>query len=163
MDTRQHALKVLAFSRNATERLLEDIPEDKLVYQPVPAGNHALWVIGHLTMTDDMFADYFDHAGRQVPESFNKLFGMGSKPTSDAAAYPPAAEMRRHFAAARRRLIQGVSNATQAILDEPLPDGFAEFASDKVSLLLSTAWHEGLHAGQLSVIRKSLGFAPKFG
>jgi len=163
MDARQHALKVLALSRNGTERLLEDIPEDKLVYQPVPAANHALWVIGHLTWADDLFADHFDHAGRRIPESYAKLFGTGSKPVNDAAAYPPPAEVRRHFAAARKRLIEGVTNATQEVLDEPLPEGFGDFAPNKIALLFSTAWHEGVHAGQLTVIRKSLGMAPKFG
>ena len=43
----------VGFSRAMTLGLLEDIPEDKLSYQPTPRGNHAIHVTGHLTVTDD--------------------------------------------------------------------------------------------------------------
>ena len=34
------------------------------------------------------------------------------------------------------------------------------FAANLGMLMTSIAWHEGLHAGQLTVVRKSLGLAP---
>ena len=163
MNAKQHALVLLAFTRDKTNRLLEDIPEDKLLHQPVPSGNHALWVMGHLAYADDTFATFYDGGGTRLPPEHAKLFGMGSRPTADPAAYPPPAQVRERFAATRQRILDAAEAAGAALLDEPLPEDFQSFAPDKLGMLLSIAWHEGLHAGQLTTIRRSLGIDPIFG
>ncbi|MHC4065464.1 MAG: DinB family protein [Planctomycetota bacterium] len=163
MDAKQHALTVLTFSRANTNRLLEDIPQDKLLHQTQDGGSHALWVMGHLAVTDDTIAGSYDSGGKKLPENYPELFGMGSKRTTDAAAYPPAGEVRERFVAARQRLLQAVETADAAVLDEALPQESRGFAPDKLGLLFSIAWHEGLHAGQLTMVRRSLGLGPKFG
>jgi hypothetical protein len=159
---RQYALNILAESREITVSMLADIPEDKLLHQPFPGANHALWLMGHIAATDDNFAGLYDGGQGQLPEQYQKAFGMGSKPVADPAAYPPVAEVRQQLEATRRRLIAAVESATDAALAEPLPDDWKDFAPDKLAFLSSMAWHEGMHAGQLTVVRKSLGIAPKY-
>ena len=163
MNAKEHAITVVMFARRMTDQLLEDIPEDKLLHQPVEGGNHALWVMGHLASADDMFAGLYDGGQTKLPESYKKLFGMGSTPTNDAAAYPPVAEVRQHYAAARQRLLDAARAADDSVLNSPLPDDFGDFAPDKLGLLISLPWHEGLHAGQITMVRKSLGIGPKMG
>jgi hypothetical protein len=48
-------------------------------------------------------------------------------------------------------------------LTSPLPKELETFARSYGGMMCSIAWHEGVHAGQLTVVRKSLGLAPKFG
>ena len=50
-----------------------------------------------------------------------------------------------------------------AAIAQPLPDDIKGFAANHATLMTTLAWHEGLHAGQLTIVRKSLGIAPKFG
>ena len=163
MNAREHAIGMLEFARRMTDQLLEDIPEDKLLHQPVGGGNHALWVIGHLVVTDDLFAGVYDGGQRKLPGQYNELFGMGSKPTSDAAAYPPMSQVRQHSAATRQRLLDAAAAADQDTLDAALPEEFQGFAPSRLRFLLHLAWHEGLHDGQLTMIRRSLGIGPKVG
>ena len=161
MNAKEHAITVLNFARGLTDQLLEDIPEDEFLHQPVEGGNHALWVMGHLAVTDDMLAGLYDGGAARLPETYGKLFGMGSRPTNDAAVYPPVAEVRRHFAATHERLLAAVQAADDATLNSSLPGEIEGFASDRLAALFNIAWHEGLHAGQITTVRKSLGIAPK--
>lgn len=162
MNAKEHAVTVLNFARDQTNQLLEDIPQDKFLHQPVEGGNHALWVVGHLAVSDDFLAGLYDGGAPKLPEAYDKLFGMGSKPTNDAAAYPPLAEVRQHLAATRKRVLAAVQAADDATLNSPLPDEIEGFASDRLAALFNIAWHEGLHTGQIAVIRRSLGIAPKY-
>ena len=160
---KNYALYTLGHSRDNTVSLLAEIPEDKLLHQPFEGANHALWVMGHLAVTDDWLAGVYDGGGKTLPEQYERLFGMGSKPVNDSGAYPPAAKVRQSFDAACRRLQGAIAGASEAGLAEPLPKELEGFAPDKLAMALKLAWHEGLHAGQLTVIRKSLGIAPMFG
>src|SRR5260370_33237340 len=61
--------------------------------QVVPRTNHALWFAGHMATTDNYFISRVA-PGREKPlEGWDKLFGMGSKPTNDPEDYPPVAEV----------------------------------------------------------------------
>ncbi len=159
---KEYALFTLAESREMTVGLLADIPADKLLHQPFEGTNHALWIMGHLAVTDDWLAGLYDDADRKLPEAYGSLFAMGSEPVNDPAAYPAPAEVRQHFDAAHTRMLNAVEAASDAKLAEPLPDDIKDFAPDKLAMALSLAWHEGLHTGQLTVIRKSLGIGPKY-
>ncbi len=50
-----NGVAMLEFARRVTLGLLEDIPEDKLFYQPFPGANHAIWIIGHVAWDDSFF------------------------------------------------------------------------------------------------------------
>ena len=80
---------VLDFAHTNLLNLLEDVPDHKLTHQPVNHGNHALWIVGHIANTDTFFATSLGKREPKTPPEFAGLFGMGSKPTPDASAYPP--------------------------------------------------------------------------
>ncbi len=44
-----------------------------------------------------------------------------------------------------------------------LTDDLQSFAPSHAALIPTIAWHEGMHIGQLTVIRKSLSLDPVFG
>ncbi len=163
MTTKEHALRILNFSRQFFNDLLEGVPADKLLHSPVPGGNHALWIIGHLAVTDDFFADMVDGQGQKLPQRYRELFDLGSTPTANEADYPPVSEIREQFAAARQRLISAYEAADEDTLSQPLPQELSNFAPNKLGLPLTQAWHEGIHTGQLSSIRRSLGIKPLVG
>ena len=156
-------LAVLAFARQATLAFLGDIPEDKLCYSPVPDGNHALWLIGHLTRTDDSVQSKLGGTPARCPAGWDKLFGMGSKPSPRASDYPPFAELKQQFAARRDDLIAGFKAMDAVKLVEPLPADYLRLAPNYAGFMAWLAWHEGMHAGQLRLIGKGLGKPPKFG
>jgi hypothetical protein len=40
------------------------------------------------------------------------------------------------------------------------PDGAPKFMADFAAVFETAIWHEGMHCGQLTTTRRSLGFAP---
>lgn len=154
---------VLDFARSNTLSFLADVPEDKWCHQAIAGANHALWVVGHLAVVDDYFISSFGGQDSRLPEAWGELFGMGSTPSSDASAYPRPAEIRDALGSRRADLIAWFESLSDDKLVAPLSGDWEKFAPNTVGLAFSIAWHEGLHAGQLTVVRKSLGLAPKLG
>ena len=156
-------LGALGFARQITTSLFGDIPQDQQTFQPLPGANHALWIIGHVGVADAFFLK--EAAGQETKDldRWLSLFFMGSKPMPRAADYPPLAEIRGLFDGSRERLITWAGSLSESQLDAPLPDSIKDFGASHAHLLGNLAVHEGLHAGQLTVIRKALGLVPKFG
>jgi DinB family protein len=154
------AKAALEFARRQTLRLAQDIPSDKLCYQPVPNANHALWVLGHLAWCDDLFQSQLGGRKPVLDESWAKLFATGTKPTNNRNAYPPIEQIKAGLDRSRKALLEWLGSLDERTLATPLPDKWKEFAPTYGAVPGSCACHEGMHAGQLSVIRRGLGLAP---
>jgi hypothetical protein len=58
------------------------------------------------------------------------------------------------------RLLDSLSDED---FSRPTPEGAPEFLPDVGSVFEMAVWHEGLHSGQLSVVRRILGHKPLAG
>ena len=159
LDTGMNALD---FSRGFTMKLLEATPDDAYLKVPCEGGNHPLWIVGHLAATDDAFQTMLAGSTSTLSESWGKLFGMGSKPVCDAAAYPSRDEIVAALEPTRSSLKSWLGSLSDEQLLEPIEGDLGQFAKNHATLMATIAWHEGLHAGQLGVVRRSLGMPPLF-
>jgi uncharacterized damage-inducible protein DinB len=139
--------------------MLATIPDDKLTHQPFPGANHALWIMGHVTVSDDYFLAAFANAGREH-EDWEKTFGHGSTPSADAGDYPPADEVRSAMGRRRAALVAWIESMDAETLAEKMPDDWQTFSRTKGELPAGIGAHEGMHVGQLADVRKSLGMTP---
>jgi len=154
----------LQFSRGATAMLLKDIPADKRCAQPGPCVNHVTWIIGHLACTDDFFLkDFAGAPAHALPEDWHKLFGYGSKPTSDAKAYPPFEKVSKAYDERRAAFVKWYEALTAEQLEKPCPAEWQKYAPTLADVAGFAAYHEGYHGGQLSALRRAFGLAPAFG
>jgi uncharacterized damage-inducible protein DinB len=158
----ENGTATLNFARQFTLELLSDFPQDKLTHQPCAAGNHAMWIAGHIAYADDMFMSKLGNKPARLGDHWVTLFGMGSTPQPDAGLYPSLGEVTNALADTREGLLAWFGSMSAEELGNPLPEDFKPFAPNYGMLMVSMAWHEGLHTGQLTVVRKSLGLAPKF-
>jgi hypothetical protein len=160
-------LQALRFARGAFMMLLDGLQPDRLLAQAGSCINHPLWIMGHLAMTDDWVLNTVAPraAGSRpaIPESWSKLFGSGSKPTSDARQYPPAAEVKKAFDDRRAALLSWVESLTAEQLARPTSDGWQTYAPTIGDIAPFIAWHEGYHSAQLAALRKALGLPAAFG
>ena len=154
--THESARAVLEFARRATLKMVQDIPADKLCTRPIDKTNHALWVLGHLAVTDNWFASTLGKRESVIDESWGPLFGMKSEPSDDAAIYPPFDEIKDGLERARASLLSAFESMDEQQLLAELPEELKGFAPNVGGVALSLAWHEGFHAGQLSAVRRSL-------
>lgn len=159
----ENGVNLLKFSRSTLMVLIDQIPEDKLCYQPFPGSNHALWILGHLTVDDNGYLTALAGKPSKIPAEWDQLFGMGSTPTSALSRYPPFNQLRDLSQQCREELIGWFQGMTDEKLAEPLPPEHGPFAANYGALISAIAWHEGIHEGQLTVVRKSLGIKPAFG
>ena len=159
----ENGIAALNHARQQTLGLLSDVPQDKLTHQPCAAGNHAIWIAGHIAYADDVFRSNLGNKPARCSDNWVKLFGMGSTPQADAGVYPSLSEVRNALADNREGLLAWFGSMNAEELAKPLPEDFRTFAANFGMLMTSIAWHEGLHTGQLTVVRKSLGLAPKAG
>ncbi len=160
---RDRALALLDFSHGLTLGLLKDVPADKMTFQPTPTENHFVWTFGHLASTYSWLKSLVDGQMHPLPDSYNGLFGMGSKPTPDAKAYPSFAEVKKHNDEAYAAFVGAVKKQTDAELLQPTAADSHGFATDRLDAVAKGAWHEGWHAGQLANVRKALGIKNLWG
>lgn len=154
-------LATLAFARKQTLAFLEDITQAQAVHQPFPGANHAAWIAGHIAWADDFFLTTLKPRKAVLPETYTKLFGMGSTPTADASTYPKLEQLREKLSQLREEMVAWFGNMPEQQLHASLPKEFDGFAENFAMLMSTISWHEGMHAGQLTVLRKSLGMKPK--
>ena len=162
-QTIEAGIATLEFSRGATIKLLESIPPDARVLCPVKGANHATWIAGHIALTDNYFFKTVGGQSGALPESWESLFGMGSKCVSSSDAYPAWDEIIAAMHERRAALIDWFGAMSADELAEPLSDDLREFAPNRAALMPAIAWHEGFHAGQLTAVRRSLGMESMFG
>lgn len=120
--------------------------------------NHLLWTYGHLAHSYDWFTSALAASSKACPSNYKALFGGGSKPTNNPKAYPPLAQVRAEFDAARDRFIKAIES-TPDLFAKPLMNGGGWIAT-KMQAVDRNAWHIGWHLGQLSNLRRELGMAP---
>lgn len=149
-------LATLGLSRRLLMPLLNGVPEAMWFHVPVASGNHAAWIAGHIAWEDDCWlTSLVPDRGSLMPPAWHERFGQGSRPTTNPADYPAIADIRTALTARREELIALFTASVDRLFD-PLASEHHGFARTLAALMPALACHETLHAGQLTVVRKSL-------
>ena len=153
-------IDLVKFARKTLDEMASGIPDSRATEQLPGASNHKLWTYGHLATATDWFAGLIDGKPTSIPESYQGLFGMGSAPKPNAAAYPPLGEVRAVADASFRRVLDALSVLSDRDLFAPVEGDGAGFATDKLDAAVKGLWHEGWHLGQLAALRRGMGLPP---
>lgn len=162
MPIKDNVIHSLNQSRKMMDGLIDSLksPADWL-HQPCPKSNHALWIVGHLGLADNMFAASMQGKEKSFPEGWSELFWFGSEVSSDAANYPAAEEVLAYFRDQRANLLTVIDGLSDEFLNGPPPaEGMFAEAPNMAQMLIFASYHEGIHSGQLTVAHRSLGHDP---
>jgi len=102
----------------------------------------------------------FDVRKSHCSIDWQKLFGMGSAPTSNSADYPSIQELKETLHHRREELTSWFKSMSEEQLVSRLPEDKSGFAKTYAGFMAFIACHECMHAGQISTIRASLGITP---
>lgn len=161
MSSVKHAVETMKFAHGMLDTMLATVPAEKSLHQVHPTSNHLLWTLGHLACTYAWFSGTIDaKGGAALPESWGALFGMGSKPSSDAKVYPSLGEVRKGYDAAFAAYVKQVEGLSEADAWTATANDTGGFASSKVDAAYKCAWHDGWHLGQIADLRRALGLPP---
>lgn len=153
----RRAVELFRWCHAMTGQLAAGFGEHQMLSQPSPSDNHLLWQIGHMATGYSWFASMLDGKPVTLGEMYDKLFGSGSRPTSDASMYPAHAEIRRIHDEQCERFIRAASKLSDAEGLKPTVTDSGGFAKNKLDVIYKCAWHEGWHQGQISSLRRALG------
>jgi len=161
MNLQSHLRQTLVTTREFSERLLQAFhtPEE-WTFQVHPQSNHALWFAGHIGNTDNFFVSVLAPDQSAPRTGFREKFGPGSQPTNRPEDYPAAEEVLSYLRERRGVLLSLLDSMDDARLETRTPKGSPEFIPDFASVFRAAGWHEGVHAGQLTVVRRALGHPP---
>jgi hypothetical protein len=152
--------RVSSFNVNLLERMIVDIPAERMCVQPSGLPNHPTWLVGHLSYVRFALIKQMEIAPAEFPEAWLPLFGRNSTPTEEVEKYPGKAELWDAFARLQQMTISRVTALTPEQLAGPHGvESFKESLPTLGDLLLQmlTA-HDGLHVGQLSDWRRAMGY-----
>ncbi len=160
------ALAAIRFARTYTLRLVDGTPAEDWFRMPPGGVTHVAWQVGHLAMAQYRLAllrlrGERPGDGELISESFIKTFGAKSVPDPDPAKYPSVPEIRAVFDRVHARLLAELTGFPDSELDSapPLPHPLAK---TKLECLTWCAHHEGIHAGQIGLVRRMLGHPPQW-
>lgn len=141
-------------------RLVADIPDEKLAFQPAPGMNHPAWVLGHLACTADMLGGMIG-LEPVCPGEWPSLFDWNSTPVGDVGRYPSKAALLKSLADGHDRLATAVPGVPQSRWSEATPleavRSFLPTLGDCFVFVMAA--HENMHLGQLSAWRRVRGLS----
>ena len=86
------ALKINRFLMGYCRMLIGDIPDERMVEQPLPGVNHPAWSLGHLAWSTDRGRSLLG-LEPECPSEWTATFGFGSKPSASRGDYPSRDEL----------------------------------------------------------------------
>lgn len=160
----EYVLAVMARNLGYMQRLVADVPDERMCEQPAGYSNHPAWQIGHTAVTCDFVGGMLG-LEPALPAAWQGLFGVGTKPTDNASAYPSKAELTQGLEKVYARLREALKAADASTLAQPLPEErlraiFPTVGTIAVSVATS---HIAVHCGQLSAWRKLAGLPSALG
>lgn len=161
MALKERLHRQLVNARQLSERLLADFTTpEQWTTQVHACANHALWFAGHMGISDNFFLTIIAPALARPRPDLEEKFGIGSQPTNRPADYPPVPTVLDYMQERRQTLLAHLDSLTEDDLQTATPDGSPDFLPDVASVFEMAIWHEGMHSGQITVVRRALGKPP---
>jgi hypothetical protein len=163
MSRLQLAIDQIVFARKYTIELLDQTNTEDWFRQPPGGVSHIAWQVGHIALAEYRLA-LWRIRGTQpqddalISQEFMRLFGP-EPPCADPSKYPDQAEIRSAIDRVHEQVLRELPGLGEAELDQPVPHPHP-YAKTKLLALLWCAHHEMLHAGQIGLLRRHLGYPP---
>ena len=154
-------IATITHSRKMTLKLVADLSEEQMCYQPAPKMNHPAWVLGHQLSSEYTFLALIGGppAPAWIDAEFRAIYGGGSQPVADKSKYQPKQFYLEKLAAAREQIVARLKQMKDEDFAAPHPDPARRerFPTIGHMVMLYGTWHEAYHAGQLSAWRRVQG------
>lgn len=158
MEAKDAVKIALTSTQDMLGRYLSDLSDSDLLVRPVPGANHVAWQLGHLIASEQAM-------GKELPGvEYPKLpAGFMEQHSNDTAKAEPAKGFRtkdeyvKLFNQTRQATLNALANMSNQDLDRPTSGNMAKWAPTLGHLLVLTANHTMMHAGQFTAVRRKQG------
>ncbi len=140
-------------------KAIADVRPEDWFRKPGEDSNHMMWLLGHVIVHR---AHVITSLGGQWDRSWAPLFARGTQ-RGDDAQYPPVDEMLAAWNDISEQLKTTLRAASKDVLDQPAAEGPPSFDKKLSGTVAFFAFHDTYHTGQLSFLRKWLGYGQTVG
>ena len=140
-------------------KAIADVKSEDWFRTPGDDSNHLMWLLGHVVVHRGLVLKTL---GQQWNSSWTSLFTRGTERVADAD-YPPVEDMRAAWEQVSDQLRTALRESSAEILDRPVPDGSMSFDKKVSGTVAFLAFHDAYHTGQVSFLRKWLGYGQTIG
>jgi len=140
-------------------KAIADVRPEDWFRKPGDDSNHLMWVLGHVVVHR---GKVLKTLGGEWDNSWEPMFARGAQRTDDAA-YPTIDEMREAWDQISQQLKTILREAPADVLAQPAPEGSPSFDKKMSGIVAFYAFHDTYHAGQVSFLRKWLGYGQTVG
>lgn len=153
MKTQQAIANQFGFVYRMIEVNTEGMTAEQSLAQPIPGGNCANWIVGHLTNVQNVIMKAI---GQPPVWESEQLGNAGWDPITGPHKAIAWDAMRDRILGSRDRCVAAISSLSDAQMAEPVPHPFGGTAS-RAEVLALGAFHQAYHAGQLAIARRVAG------
>ncbi len=149
------------FKTNAQvfEKATQGVPAEKWLAKPGNDSNHLAWIAGHAVVHRALVAKML---GSEWSVPWEALFARGAK-LVDPDQYPDPAEIQRAWRDVSEKLNAAWPKASPELLSAPVPQGRPSLDGTIAGSIALLCFHETFHVGQMSYLRKWLGYGQAVG
>ena len=158
------ALERLVLARRVTEQFLADLTPAEWFWSPPQYPTHVAWQVMHIAASQ--YSLCFRRIRGVLPEdeawfpaAYVAQFGLGSQPQLDPTANPSLDEIRRTFDGVYQRVLAEAPTYAESSLAETVDPPHPVFQT-KLGSLEYASHHEGVHAGQIAMLRRLMHKKP---
>jgi hypothetical protein len=141
------------------QKAISEIPESDWFRTPGDDSNHLLWIMGHLVWSR---GNVLRSLKDEVTIPWASMFARGET-SADHAQYPTVREIKETWQEISQRLMKSLKAPPADLLAKAAPEGRPSFDGKVSGLVAFLAFHETYHVGQISYLRKWLGYGQSVG
>jgi uncharacterized damage-inducible protein DinB len=141
------------------KKAISEIPPDDWFRSPGDDSNHLMWVTGHIIWSR---GNVLKSLNAEWTAPWLAAFARGATRAMEKQ-YPPVAEMQNAWNDVSTQLLNCLADAPAELLAKTAPQGPPSFDGKLSGLVAFLAFHETYHVGQISYLRKWLGYGQSVG
>lgn len=140
-------------------KAIADVSPEDWFRTPGDDSNHLMWLLGHVVVHR---GHVLKTIGEQWDRPWASLFARGAQ-RGDDALYPTVDEMREAWTQISEQLKTALREPSADVLTKPAPEGPPSFDKTLSGTVAFFAFHDTYHTGQVSFLRKWLGYGQTIG
>lgn len=159
MNAKDPIKHTLDMSDMVVNSYVGDLSDQDFLAIPVPGMNHIAWQLGHLISVERMVVEGIKpDSCPELPAGFDGVHSTNSETKGTQPSQFYSKDEYLKFYAAQRAATKAVIDAlSDADLDKPAPESFAQIAPTVGAVLNLVGQHYLMHAGQFVPVRRATG------
>jgi hypothetical protein len=158
MNAKEAIRIALTSTQNMVPKFLNDLSDADILVRPVPNANHIAWQVGHVIASECRLGKQLPGAEYpELPAGFAEQHAKHMAGMDPPKNFGTKTQYLDLFNKVRQATLANLDRLSDADLDKPTTGDIAKMAPTLGAILLLTANHVLMHAGQFTVVRRKLG------